>query len=121
MSTPHLLAGLFDIALAAFHLTFWRLLGWPRGLAASGRTNAAVTQVLNAMLAYVFAAFGAALVGYASSGRTIAPIVTAIAAGFWALRTAIQPIMFPPFAPWSIALAVTFAIGCALHVWASLA
>lgn len=120
MSLPHILAGSFDLALAAFHLAFWHLLGWPRSLAAAGRINAAVTQVLNVMLTYVFATFGLTLVIYATTGRTIDPIVPAIAAGFWIIRAAIQPIMFPRAAPWSLALTAVFLAGALLHGWAAL-
>lgn len=116
---PALLAGVFDLALALFHLSFWRLLGWPATLGGSGRVNAAVTQVLNVMLAYVFATVGAALVAYSLAARPLAPIVPLAAAGFWLLRLVLQPLMFPPAAGWSIGLAAVFAVGAALHGWAA--
>ncbi|MFJ5368804.1 hypothetical protein ACIPIA_06245, partial [Bosea sp. CER48] len=55
-------AGLLDLGFALFHAAFWRLFGWPRRLAASGGLNMAITQTLNAMLGFVFLAYGTALV-----------------------------------------------------------
>lgn len=119
MSLPQLLAGGFDIALAAFHLCFWRLLGWPSSLRPAGRINASVTQILNGMLAYVFAAFGLALAIHAIVGKPVDPIIPALAAGFWIIRAVLQPIMFSPSAPWSIVLTCVFGLGAFLHVWAA--
>ena len=50
-----LAAGVFNLALAAFHLLFWRLFGWPESLAATGVVNRGVTQILNLALAWATA------------------------------------------------------------------
>lgn len=119
--TPLAWAGAFDLAFAAFHLTFWRLLGWPRSLDPAGRVNAAVAQTLNIMLTFVLLASGLALVVGPMIGRTVDAVVPAIGAGFWLLRTALQPLLFPRLAPWSLALGAVFLAGFLLHAWAALA
>ena len=82
-----LLAGFGDLIGAAFHAAFWRLFRWPETLAGSGRLNAAVTQVMNIMLIYTFAALGLALLWL----REAAPPALLLAAvGFGALRLALQ-------------------------------
>jgi len=39
-------AGLFDLALAVFHMLFWRLFGWPGRLAALDPVNRGLVPVL---------------------------------------------------------------------------
>ena len=51
-------AGAFNLALAVFHLCFWRLFRWPASLAESGSLNRNVTQILNLAITYLFALFG---------------------------------------------------------------
>ncbi|MCA3641077.1 MAG: hypothetical protein IOC63_04350 [Methylobacterium sp.] len=85
------LAAFLDLALAAFHIAFWRLFRWPESLAAAGRLNAAVMQVMNLMLIYVFVVMGAALLWMGPAAP--APLLLA-AAGFGAVRLALQPSFF---------------------------
>ena len=113
-------AGLFDLALAGFHLTFWRLLGWREKLALSGRVNAAVTQTLNIVLIYVFAVYGLALISLAHDAGRGMPWMPAAGAGFWALRTVLQPILFAMHHPASIAITAAFVAGTVVHILAAM-
>ena len=107
-------SGLYDLGFAVFHLTFWRLFRWPRSLESSGVLNTAVTQTLNIVLTYVFIVAGAAFVVGAVQDRS--PTVLAIAgAGFWALRAALQPILFDMDAHKSKPMTLIFVIGVVLH------
>lgn len=114
-----LAAGLLDLGFAAFHAAFWRLFGWPARLAPSGTLNSAVTQTLNVMLAFVFLAYGGALVWRAQLGS--APAILPLIGGlFWLLRLALQFLWFEMRPAASRVITVIFAIAAALHLLAAL-
>ncbi|KAF0231730.1 MAG: hypothetical protein FD175_638 [Beijerinckiaceae bacterium] len=114
MKTGLILAcGVYDIAFGVFHLLFWRLFGWPERLQGSGSLNTAITQTLNVMLTYVFSAFGLALATY----RTGTPdFVLLVGGGFWALRAALQPLLFDLHHRASRAIALVFVLGALMHL-----
>jgi hypothetical protein len=113
-------AGLIDLGFAAFHAAFWRLFGWPERLRASGGLNAAITQTLNAMLGFVFLAYGAALL---LEARTGAPAMTLPLVGglFWLLRLALQFLWFDMKPLASRMIAAVFALAALVHLLAALA
>lgn len=115
-----LLAGLLDLGFAVFHALFWKLFGWPERLEASGSLNAAITQALNAMLIYVFTIYGSALLGFALAGAAVPPAFAWAGAGFWGLRLVIHPLLFSLRDRRSIAIALIFAAGAALHAIAGM-
>jgi hypothetical protein len=109
------LAGLADIAFAVFHLMFWRLFGWPATLWGSGRLNAVITQTLNIVLIYVFAVYGGALLWYALSGPGAPSLLLWAGAGFWALRLALQLMLFENRKGKYAVATVAFAVATLLH------
>ena len=115
--TVALLAGALDLGFAAFHLMFWRLFQWPARLEASGKVNEAITQTLNLVLIYVFVAYGVALIWTAAS---LPPMLAWAGAGFWLLRMALQPRLFPMRNGPSVAITVVFAATAAVHALAAL-
>jgi hypothetical protein len=88
-----LAAGVFDLALAFFHLFFWRLFGWPGSLQASGRVNRGVTQILNFAITYLFVL--AALLCFFFPGELAATELGRFwlmaMAVFWLARALIHP------------------------------
>lgn len=113
-----LAAGLTDLGFAAFHAAFWRLFGWPARLAPSGSLNSAITQTLNVMLAFVFLAYGGALVWLALEGGAPA-ILTLIGGLFWLLRLGLQVLWFDMRPAASRIITVLFAVAAALHLLAA--
>jgi hypothetical protein len=105
----------YNTALAIFHALFWRLFGWPGTLGPSGRRNAAITQTLNVMLTYVFAAFAAASAWAVWTMSNIPTLPLAVASGFWLLRAALQPLLFQFPPRWNLALTVIWLLGAILH------
>lgn len=105
-------AGLIDLGFAVFHMLFWKLLGWPRSLGASGDTNSAVTRTLNLVLIYVFLVYGAALIWL---GATASLGLLAAGAGFWVLRAILQPTLFGMKSPLSPQLLAAFLIAAVVH------
>lgn len=113
-------AGMIDLGFAIFHMLFWRLFSWPDGLSNSGRINTAITQTLNVVLIYVFIAYGAALVLAGSTFGAGTKLLLAAGAGFWALRLALQFILFSLNHWASVAITMTFGIAFAAHTIAAL-
>lgn len=114
-------AGGLDLAFALFHLAFWRLFDWPARLLPAGSLNAAITQTLNAMLAFVFCAYGAALIWQSSlntgSGSWLLPLAGAL---FWLLRLALQVAWFDLRPLASRVITAIFALAAVLHAAATL-
>ena len=110
-------AGIGDLLIAAFHVAFWRIFHWPKSLAGSGRLNASTTQVMNIMLIYCFVVIGVALLWLGPA--TPAALLLA-AAGFGALRLALQPLFYGLMHPASKALAVAMLVLTLLHLFAAL-
>ena len=112
-----LIAGLLDLGFALFHAAFGRLFGWPERLAPSGSLNTAITQTLNAMLTFVFLAYGATLIWQAGQG-SIHPLLPLLGGAFWGLRLALQFIWFD-LKPWSSKLiTAVFAVTTVVHLLA---
>lgn len=110
-----ILAGAIDIGFAIFHVLFWWLFRWPERLAGSGQINAAITQTLNSVLVYVFAVYGGTLVFVGLSGASVSPLLPAAGAGFWALRTLLQPLLFPMRNWASAAVTLAFVVALGTH------
>lgn len=121
MTSSLLLASaLYCFALAAFHLMFWRLFGWPASLAGSGALNVSVTQTLNIMLTLGVVVYGAALVWSAQHPEQTAWTLPAAGALFLAVRTVVQPFQFSMRETPSQAITVIFAAGAIIHAAAAL-
>ena len=100
-----LAAAAYCFALAAFHMMFWRLFGWPTSLAGSGTLNVSVTQTLNVMLTLGVVMYGAALCWGAL---------------FLGVRTVVQPFQFAMRDTSAQILTVAFVAGAAVHAAAAL-
>ncbi len=108
-------SGVLDLAFALFHLAFWRLFGWPARLLPAGRLNAAIAQTLNAMLAFVFAAYGAGLI-WQSRGTDVGSWLLPLAgSAFWALRLGLQIAWFDLRPLASRSITAVFALAAVLH------
>jgi len=53
-STIVYLCGSHSILFALFHAVFWELFNWPKELKAISRENAAILQILNIRMIYIF-------------------------------------------------------------------
>jgi hypothetical protein len=109
----------YNTALAIFHALFWRLFGWPDTLEPSGRRNEAITQTLNVMLTYVFAAFAAAMAWAMWTSSQAPTLLLAIASGFWLLRAALQPVLFSLPLKWNVGLTAIWLLGAIIHAAAA--
>ena len=115
--TISLLCIVYNLCFAAFHVLFWRWRQWPGTLAASGAVNSGITQTLNVMLTYIFLAYATAI-GVVVFVQNASPSASGLAltgAGFWLLRTVVQPVLFAP-ARLSRAMTMIFLVGTILHI-----
>jgi hypothetical protein len=106
----------FNLAFAAFHIYFWRWLGWPSSLQRAGSTNAAITQTLNLMLTYCFAVYGSYFAWAAFNSQQPSPLLSLAGAGFWLIRTLAQPALFGFGSRLSVLFGFIFALGTGLHL-----
>lgn len=111
----------YNVALAAFHLGFWRLFRWKEELPKLHPVNQGVMQVMNLMLAFTFLLLSALLVLNAAEipGSRLGRSLLAGLMGFWLLRAALQ---FPFWRgqPGAIngAFTMLFLFGAGLHALA---
>lgn len=107
----------YNVALAVFHLAFWRLFAWRRELANLGAVNRGVMQVLNLMLIYFFLLAAALQFGWPEelTANPLGRVWQGGLAGFWLVRAALQPFFWPRirYAWWMFTL--WFLLGAGLH------
>jgi hypothetical protein len=112
-------SALYSLALAVFHLMFWRLFRWPASLVGSGSLNVSVTQTLNIMLTLGVTMYGAALFWGALHPAQTAWTLPAAGALFLAVRTVVQPFQFSMRDRPSQAITVIFTLGALVHAAAA--
>lgn len=79
-----IICGLYNLGFGVFHLTFWRLLRWKEQLPRLSPNNAAVMQVLNLCLTWMF--FVAGYIYLVHAGELAAPGPgRTLALGVWLL------------------------------------
>ena len=111
------IGGLYNLALAVFHLLFWKLFNWKQDLATLTPSNRAVVQILNLCLTFVFLVFAYISFLHANEllhsklGRSLLALI----AIFWFLRAIEQIIFFGLRRKASIAFLILFLIGTGLY------
>jgi hypothetical protein len=116
-STLVVIAGVFNLAFAAFHVAFWRLFQWPASLGSLGRTNRGILYVLNMALAALFVLVGILLLAYSEDVATTG-LGSALLWGmalFWLARAAVQAPVFGLKKPLSMILLAVFLFGSGVH------
>jgi hypothetical protein len=115
------LCGLHSLALAAFHLAFWKLFRWPESLRNATLANRAIPQIENAQLIWLFLWVAALCFLFPEELRETAlgRAVLLGMTGFWVLRVAVQFVWLRVHHPLVHALTAVFATGAALFALAS--
>jgi hypothetical protein len=111
----------YNVALALFHLGFWRMFRWREELPKLHPVNQGVMQVMNLMLAFVFLVFSALLVLNAAemTGSRLGRSLLAGMMLFWLVRAALQfPFWRSQPAATNAAFTVLFLLGAGLHALA---
>lgn len=111
----------YNMALAAFHLCFWRLFRWNEELPKLHPANRGVMQVLNIMLTFVFLLLAGVqvLLPGEMTATPLGRLLTAGLTGFWLLRAVLQPLFWrtTPKAT-NAAFICLFMLGAGLHALA---
>lgn len=86
----------YNVALALFHLMFWRIFQWRAELPKLHPVNRGAMQVMNIMLTFGFLGFAALLVLFREAMVTtgLGRALLAAAMFFWIVRAIVQPIFF---------------------------
>jgi len=108
----------YNVALAAFHLGFWRLFRWKEELAKLHPVNRGVVQVMNLMLVAFLLLMASVQVLNAAelTATALGRLLMAGVTGLWLLRAVLQPVFWPS-APKGVnaALISLFVLGAGLH------
>jgi hypothetical protein len=108
----------YNVALALFHLGFWRMFRWKEELAKLHPVNRGVMQVMNLMLTFLFLFLSALMVLRADemTGTALGRTLLAGMMGFWVVRAILQPIFWrgQPAAT-NGAFTMLFLAGAGLH------
>lgn len=108
----------YNVALAVFHLGFWRLFRWREELPKLRPVNRGVMQVMNIMLTFLFLSMAALLAGRAEevAGTSLGRALLIASTGFWLLRAMLQPLFWASLpGTTNLAFASLFLVGAGLH------
>lgn len=111
----------YNVALAAFHLGFWRMFRWREELPKLHPANRGVMQVLNLMLT-VFLLLMGGLQILRTEEIVTTPLGRTLMAGLmgcWLIRAALQPVFFKSLpSATNVVFVVLFLAGAGLHAMA---
>ncbi len=116
-------AGLFNLAIAVFHVLLGRVLGWPEKLEVLDRGNRAAMRLLNTALIILLTAIGLAFAFFTADVRATALgkfLVTAMLI-FWFVRLVLQPIYLGWSSRSSLRAIPVLVVGVLLHAAALMA
>ena len=113
------LCAVHSLALALFHVAFWRLFRWPATLRETTFANRAILQIANVQLIWVFLGVAALCLGFPAElrGTPLGRAVLAGMSGFWIVRLLQQAVFLRVNHPLVHTLSVVFAVGAALFAW----
>lgn len=111
--------GVFHLAIAIFHLFFWRIFRWKEDLASLTRINRAIVQILNLCLTFLF--FVMAYVSFFHAAELLSTplghIILVSIALFWVLRLILQFVFFGARHRISILFILLFLVGASLYLF----
>lgn len=114
-----ILGGIFNLLIAVFHLSFWRIFNWNQDLKSLRFVNRAVMQILNLCLTFVFFIFAYISFSYTYDlliTRLGNSIITSISV-FWFLRAFMQVAFFGLKNKTSILFFILFLIGGVIYLY----
>lgn len=111
----------YNVALAVFHLGFWRLFRWKEELPKLHPVNRGVLQVINLMLTFVFLLMAGlqVLLPGEMTATALGRLLLAGLTAFWVVRAVLQPIFWRTMpAGTNAAFVALFLLGAGLHALA---
>ncbi|TXH65348.1 MAG: hypothetical protein E6Q88_14015 [Lysobacteraceae bacterium] len=110
------LCALHSLALALFHIAFWKLFRWPKTLQSTTLPNRAILQIANVQLIWLFLGVAILCWRYPAQLRET-PLGHAVMfgmCGFWVVRLLQQFVFLRVSHPLVHGLSVVFALGAFL-------
>jgi|TARA_B100000315_G_scaffold242602_1_gene264979 hypothetical protein len=114
-----MLAGLFNLAFAIFHIFFGRIFRWEKDLQSLAKINRAIMQVMNWALMVIFFFF-AYLLFFHMEAMTNSALGQAVLAGiaiFWTLRAAMHFPLFGAKGLGTKAFVLLCIVGASFHAF----
>lgn len=113
------IGGIFHIALAIFHLMFWRLFAWKRQLAKLQSVNRGAMQAMNIALIFIFAFFATLSLAYQQALLTsqLGQFILISIAALWFIRALIQIPLFGLMALASKIFFITVLMGSGIYTY----
>ena len=112
------ICGIYNLFLAIFHISFWKVFNWNETLDKGTKANKIVTQIMNIQLIYLFLfmAFVYLFYGDELSDSIIGKIILIGYSGFWIVRFIQQFIFLKQKGKFVISLTILFFVGAILHL-----
>lgn len=114
-----ILGGIYNLLIAIFHLSFWRIFNWNNDLKSIRFVNRAIMQILNLSLTFVFFIFA-----YISFSYTYELLITRLGHSiiasisvFWFLRAFMQVAFFGMKNKVSVLIFIIFLIGGIIYLY----
>lgn len=116
-------AGVFDLAIAVFHILLGRLLGWPEKLEVLDRSNRAAMRFLNIALIVLLTTIGLAFLFFTGEVQTtpLGQFLVGAMLMFWFVRLVLQPIYLGWLSRSSLKAIPVLIVGVLLHIAALMA
>lgn len=114
-----ILGGIYNLLIAIFHLSFWRIFNWNNDLKSIRFVNRAIMQILNLSLTFVFFIFAYISFSYTYEllitrlGHTIIASISV----FWFLRAFMQVAFFGMKNKVSVLIFIIFLIGGIIYLY----
>lgn len=118
MKTIIIIAGIYNVAFALFHLGFWKMFKWKKDLKQLSFANRGILQILNVQMIYFFVlvAFMCFVFPQELLSTTIGKVFLAGNALFWIIRTIQQFIFFKANHLLIHLLTLVFILGAILFI-----
>lgn len=112
------LCGIYNLAFAIFHISFWKIFKWKEDLKRTSIANRAIIQIMNVRLIYIFLLMSFIYIFYQDQlmETKIGFFLLVGFLGFWVGRTVEQFIFLRVKSKMVTILTVLFFIGIIVHL-----
>lgn len=110
--------GFYNLAIAVFHIAFWKIFKWPGDLRNTTSANRAIIQILNIRLIYMFLLMTVLYLFFQDEllNSSIGKVLLIGFAGFWIGRTIEQFIFLRVKSKMVTTITILLFIGCIIHI-----
>ncbi len=119
IETYIIIGGVYNLGLVIFHLLFWKIFNWKKGLRLLSSVNRNTIQVLNIFLTLVFLFFGYISIFHSNelTSTNLGISLLGFFSLFWFLRAFAQIYFYGIKNNFSIILFMVFILGGLLYIY----